>query len=82
MNILSAIKIYIWNLLISIDQLINTIFGGSPDETISSRCGKRVRSHEIDCKFCKFLCIFLNWLDTGHCKDSIEEDEGDDALLK
>lgn len=36
-------KRYIWNLLISIDQLVNTITGGDPDETISSRCGKKAR---------------------------------------
>ena len=34
---------YIWNLLISIDQLANTIMFGDPDETISSRMGKALR---------------------------------------
>ena len=33
-------KRYIWNLAVSLDQLVNTIFGGYPDETISSRLGK------------------------------------------
>jgi hypothetical protein len=36
-------KRYIWNLLISIDQLFNVLLGGDPDETMSSRMGKRVR---------------------------------------
>jgi len=68
---------YIWNILISIDQLANTILGGDPDETISSRAGKR--QHEQ--VWAKHLCNFLNWLDTDHCKLSIEKDEGEDQTL-
>lgn len=30
-------KKYIWNILISGDQVINVILGGNPDETLSSR---------------------------------------------
>lgn len=66
---------WIWNVLISIDQLANAILGGDPDETISSRIGKRVvtgraRGHE------KLLARFLNWLDPNHVQDAIEYDEG------
>ena len=68
---------YFWNILISIDQLFNTIFGGDPDETVSSRSGKR--QHEQS--WAKYLCKFLNWIDTDHCKKSIEEDEGDNSTL-
>jgi len=68
---------YIWNILISIDQLANTILGGDPDETISSRAGKR----QYEQVWAKYLCKFLNWLDTNHCKKSIEEDEGDRQVL-
>ncbi|MDX8383560.1 MAG: hypothetical protein R8M45_05725 [Ghiorsea sp.] len=71
-------KQYIFNLLISIDQLANTIIGGDPDETISSSCGKRVTT----CKTCKWLCILLNKIDKRHCKDAIEEDEGKDEVIK
>ena len=31
---------YVWNILIAIDQFFNALFGGDPDETISSRAGK------------------------------------------
>jgi hypothetical protein len=34
------IKLYIKNAFIGWDQDINTIFGGSPDETLSSRIGR------------------------------------------
>ena len=67
-----------WNILISIDQLANTILGGDPDETISSRAGKM----QHDSKWAKVLCWLLNKIDTNHCKESIEEDEGKDRIIK
>ena len=69
---------YFWNLLIAIDQLANTILGGDPDETISSRSGKLQHKRS----WAKALCWFLNKLDTKHCKKSIEEDEGDDRVVE
>jgi hypothetical protein len=63
---------YIWNILISIDQLLNTFLGGDPDETISSRAGKR----QDTSNWAKYLCKFLNLLDTNHCSKSVEDDEG------
>jgi hypothetical protein len=68
------VKRYIWNLLIAIDQFFNTVFGGDPDETISSRMGKHVAKR--DCPVCNFLCGLLNLIDKDHCKKSIEPDEG------
>jgi hypothetical protein len=69
-------RTYIWNLLISIDQLFNTLFGGYPDETISSRMGKKLVKKE-SCPVCNFLCFLLNLVDKNHCIDSIENDEGE-----
>lgn len=62
-------------MLVAIDQLINTIIGGDPDETISSRAGKYVRRGRgwFPCQLCKLLNLF----EKDHCIRSIEEDEGD-----
>ena len=68
---------YFWNLFIAIDQLANTILGGDPDETISSRAGKQ--QHERT--WARWLCWFLNKLDTKHCNKSIELDEGKDEVI-
>lgn len=68
---------YFWNILIALDQFINTVFGGDPDETISSRAGKEQTTK----LWAKYLCWLLNKLQTNHCKDSIELDEGNDAIL-
>lgn len=68
-------KLYLLKVLVSLDQLINTIFGGSPDETLSSRWGKARR----DCKFCSFMCSILNVFEENHCEKSIERDENKDS---
>lgn len=67
---------YIFNNLVALDQAVNTLFGGDPDETISSRAGKRQHS----AKWAKALCWLLNKLDFKHCQRSIEEDEGKNSV--
>lgn len=64
---------YIVNVLLALDQLLNAVLGGYPDETISSRAGKaRLEQKRWACVLCKFLDIF----DKDHCLDAIEADEG------
>lgn len=69
---------YFWNLLIAVDQLANTILGGDPDETISSRSGKMQDKRA----WAKWLCYLLNKLDTGHCDKTQEPDEGKDQVAE
>lgn len=64
---------YLWNILISIDQLGNTLLGGDPDETISSRCAKILEK----CYLCIVFCYIADRIDPNHCQKSIEHDEGD-----
>lgn len=73
---MEKISKYFWNVLISIDQMANTLIGGDPDETISSRMGKRVST----CGICRFLCHWLDKVDDRHCHKSIETDEGSREL--
>jgi hypothetical protein len=69
---------YIFNLLITLDQFGNTIMGGDPDETISSRLAKLNRSgNKIGIIGCKILDKFQE----GHCEKSLESDEGKDQTL-
>jgi hypothetical protein len=72
-------KKYIWNILVSLDQFLNTLAFGDPDETISSRMGKRVGKH--NCPFCNFMCKVLNLFQKDHCVKSIEVDEGKDEVF-
>lgn len=62
-----------WRLAVSFDQLANTAFGGSEDETISSRAGKAARKGK---RWGCVLCSLLDWFEPNHCESSIEMDEG------
>lgn len=78
---------YVRNILIAIDQLINTILGGDPDETISSRMGKWGVLYKDDHnnwrhKIANGLCWFLNLIDKDHCNKSIEKDEGGEDIIE
>lgn len=80
-------KIAKWglNILISIDQLFNTVAGGDPDETISSRLGKMKLKYggTIPWRrpFAKTIDYLLDKIDKNHSIDAIEHDEGSDAVL-
>ena len=70
---------WIFNLLVSLDQLGNSLLGGDPDETVSSRSAKaQVRGALWGRAMCRTLDVF----DKGHCARSIEADEGRNASFK
>ena len=71
---MALIRKYLRNLLVAIDQLLNTILGGDPDETISSSLGKR------DWWLGRFICWVLDFFDKNHCEKVREQDEGKDGL--
>lgn len=74
---------WVLNVLISIDQLVNTIFGGDPDETISSRLGRNYPNSIL----AKIVDILFFWQCRNkaikrHVINAIEIDEGKDAVIK
>ena len=64
---------YFRRLFVAADQLLNVVFGGDEDETVSSRIAKDRRRGR---KFACVLCRILDWLDPDHCEKAIERDEG------
>jgi len=71
--LLTAIRQYIKNILIWIDQGCNVLLlGGDPDETISSVTGKYWRRFRL----LAWLRKGLNWIDPGHTERTREADEG------
>jgi hypothetical protein len=84
MNVFRSIGNYLMNVLISIDQLGNSVMGGDPDETISSRLGKAEQSHggkiPWTSPISRLTAEALNKIDKNHCKDAIEKDEGEKAV--
>ena len=77
---------YGFNLLVSLDQTVNTICGGDPDETISSRMGKWARNGENNRGLRKPLYIVAHFVvelfEKDHFAKSIEEDEGKNKILE
>jgi hypothetical protein len=69
---------YFLNWLILLDQAGNTLFGGSPNETISERAAKaRNAGRTWGCVLCKFL----GWINPGHCDNALTSTIGDDAVI-
>ena len=76
---------YLHNFGVGLDQFVNAITGGDPDETISSRLGKYLASPP-NCKACKYtvvaVCWFLDLFQKDHCLKSVDATEGKDAIIK
>lgn len=59
-----------WRVMLAHDQSANAAFGGSEDETISSRAGRAARRGD---RWGCVLCKLLDRVDPGHCEKSIGE---------
>ena len=59
---------YIKNILIALDQVLNTIFAGSCDETLSSRAWRL--EQERGRKWPRFLIDAILFFDKDHCHQS------------
>jgi len=85
MNRARATCKYVLNILISVDQFGNTVFGGDPDETISSRIGKIKLKHGGRIPWRRPFIRLIDWglerIDRNHSVDAIEPDEGADAVF-
>lgn len=76
---------YVKNVLVVLDCLGNTLAGGDPDETISSRSGKAQGyeqsltppSYGWGCRMCAFLSAFQQ----DHCKKALERWAGRRAVI-
>ena len=72
-------KRYLRNLLYWLTQTLNVWTGGDPDEYFSSRVGKAQRAQMLWGVFLADKIDFI--LGENHCLESIEEDEGKDAVF-
>jgi hypothetical protein len=60
------------------DRALNVAFGGSSDETMSSRAGKGMKEGKA---WACVLCKFLNLFQQDHCLKSINPDDGVNATI-
>ncbi|WP_395459835.1 hypothetical protein ACHMW5_35780 (plasmid) [Azospirillum melinis] len=81
---------YLLNLLIAVDQLVNALCAGDPDETISSRLGKarrgdfgpRMAAATAPIRWLVDAVFRVVFRQPDHCARSIEEDEGRNDLAR
>lgn len=59
-------------ILIAVDQLVNALFNGWPDETISSRAWRWEKNGKRSWPRKLIDCVFF-W-DKGHCRESYESE--------
>jgi len=75
---------WVLNVLISLDQLGNSILGGDPDETISSRLGRIKEKWGGAIPKTRPVAWVTDWvldqIDEDHTLEAIEIDEGWDGL--
>lgn len=64
---------YLLNVLIGVDQLLNTICGGKPDETLSAAC-YRLKDRQPHKAF-RFIIDLLFFWQKGHCKISYDAEQ-------
>lgn len=71
---INKIFLYIFFLLIALDQLLNVILGGFPDETISSRCYRKSDESSV-AKVCRYVLdfIFSPW-GKNHCEEAFKSE--------
>ena len=59
---------YTFRMLISLDQTVNTLFDGDPDDTISARLGRSEANGDWFAS--NIACPFLDLFDDDHCAKS------------
>ena len=78
------IQTYLFNLFIGLDQLLNVVAGGDPDETVSSRLGRiKIRNHgRIPWRRPVAKCVdfVLEHIDAGHSVAAIEPGKGSEGV--
>jgi hypothetical protein len=81
-----VIRAYVYGVLVALDQLANSLIpGGYPDETLSSRMGRKIKRYRTGQTSrrpieSEMVCAILDALDREHCATSIEETpEGETA---
>jgi hypothetical protein len=75
---MSRLGRYFLNFAVLFDEAVNTVFGGSPNETVSERAAKaRNAGRRWGC----VLCGLLNRINPGHCDNALTSTIGDAAII-
>lgn len=76
---MTKVRQYIMNWLILLDLAANTLLGGDPQETLSSRLGKAA-NHNNSVAY--YICRCLSWFDKAHCRGAKDPHVGRRAIWR
>jgi len=63
---------YLVNIFLTIDQMLNTVLLGHPDETLSSRLGRSIGHERYTwVKYLRRVVDFIFFFEKDHCKASV-----------
>lgn len=65
---------YLKNVALGIDQLFNTVLGGDPDETLSSRAYRTEQKGRVFGKVFRPIIDTILFFDKDHCRTSYESE--------
>lgn len=74
MNKDKGLGLYLFNVLIGVDQFFNCLTGGHPDHTISGRVGYYALQHKPWAVVMEQIINTIFFFDIEHCYTSIEWD--------
>jgi len=77
------LRAYVFNLLVAGDTFLNTVIGGDPGETISSRMGKgKLKGQPVHTFLSRVIDAVFKVLfnESDHCVNAIQHDEGKGAI--
>ena len=64
---------YAVNLIAVADRVVNTVLGGDPRQTLSSRMGRDIEAGR--CRACGWICAGLSLIQGDHCARSWARDQ-------
>ena len=64
---------YVYNLGSAFDRVINTVLGGDPRQTLSSRMGRDISLGR--CRACGWICKVLDVIQIHHCAKAWAADQ-------
>lgn len=65
---------YIRNVAIGVDQFVNAVLGGWPDETLSSRCGRLGHRYPYKAWAVLINAIFRPFQGPNHCWNAYQKE--------
>ena len=72
---MARVKRYLWNLLIALDQLGNTLLAGYPDETLSARTYRKAKAGQWFWRALRrAIDLAFRWESKSHCAESYESE--------